>query len=105
MRVSYLVAAAMLGISRQDVHDLISRGKLARHPDGDIVPTSIRESASNAGRQPAMGHTQLGMTAGARSTSGMCGCCGGAIMTRCSPSLMTTAATSTGWWPIQTCSS
>jgi hypothetical protein len=30
--VSYPVAGAMLGITRQGVHDLITRGKLVRHP-------------------------------------------------------------------------
>ncbi|SFB58335.1 hypothetical protein SAMN05216266_12217 [Amycolatopsis marina] len=43
VRVSYPVAGAMLGISKQGVHDLISRGKLARHPDGGVVPASIRD--------------------------------------------------------------
>ncbi|GLY63933.1 hypothetical protein [Amycolatopsis taiwanensis] len=43
VRVSYPVAGAMLGISRQGVHDLISRGKLTRHPDGGVVPASIRD--------------------------------------------------------------
>lgn len=41
--VSYPVAAAMLGITRQGVHDLISRGKLARHPAGGVVPSSVRD--------------------------------------------------------------
>jgi hypothetical protein len=41
-RVAYPVAGAMLGISRQGVHDLINRGKLDRHPDGGVVPVSIR---------------------------------------------------------------
>ncbi|GAA2080084.1 hypothetical protein [Actinomadura alba] len=40
--VSYSVAGAMLGITRQGVHDLVSRGKLARHPDGGVLVTSIR---------------------------------------------------------------
>lgn len=42
-RVSYPVAGAMLGISRQGVHDLVSRGKLTRHPDGGVTPASIRD--------------------------------------------------------------
>lgn len=42
-RVPYSVAGAMLGISRQGVHDLITRGKLARHPDGGVTPASVRE--------------------------------------------------------------
>ncbi|MGW4500061.1 hypothetical protein ACWENR_15790 [Micromonospora sp. NPDC004336] len=41
--VSYAVAGAMLGISRQGVHDLVSRGRLARHPDGGVVPSSVRD--------------------------------------------------------------
>lgn len=40
--VSYSVAGAMLGITRQGVHDLVSRGKLARHPDGGVLVDSIR---------------------------------------------------------------
>lgn len=47
--VSYPVAAAMLGITRQGVHDLISRGKLARHPAGGVVPASIRDRLRRAG--------------------------------------------------------
>jgi hypothetical protein len=41
--VSYAVAGAMLGVTRQGVHDLVTRGKLARHPDGGVTVTSIRE--------------------------------------------------------------
>lgn len=41
--VSYAVAGAMLGITRQGVHDLVNRGKLARHPDGGVVPASVRD--------------------------------------------------------------
>ncbi|HEY2668840.1 MAG TPA: hypothetical protein VGJ07_00535 [Rugosimonospora sp.] len=40
--VPYPVAGAMLGITRQGVHDLVSRGKLTRHPQGGVVPASIR---------------------------------------------------------------
>ncbi|QSB17509.1 hypothetical protein JQS43_22545 [Natronosporangium hydrolyticum] len=40
--VSYPVAGAMLGITRQGVHDLLNRGRLARHPDGGVATTSIR---------------------------------------------------------------
>jgi hypothetical protein len=40
--VSYSVAGAMLGITRQGVHDLVSRGKLERHPDGGVTPGSVR---------------------------------------------------------------
>ena len=41
--VSYAVAGSMLGVTRQAVHDLVTRGKLARHPDGGVTVTSIRE--------------------------------------------------------------
>lgn len=41
--VSYAVAGAMLGITRQGVHDLVNRGKLARHPDGGVAPSSVRD--------------------------------------------------------------
>lgn len=41
--VSYPVAGAMLGITRQGVHDLVRRGKLARHPDGGVLTTSVRD--------------------------------------------------------------
>jgi hypothetical protein len=40
--VSYSVAGAMLGITRQGVHDLVNRGKLARHPDGGVLVASVR---------------------------------------------------------------
>ncbi|MFC3895066.1 hypothetical protein ACFOWZ_26595 [Lentzea rhizosphaerae] len=40
--VSFGVAGAMLGITRQGVHDLVSRHKLARHPDGGVTVASIR---------------------------------------------------------------
>jgi hypothetical protein len=51
--VSYPVAGAMLGISRQGVHDLVSRGKLTRHPDGGVVPASIRARLRQEGGRPA----------------------------------------------------
>ncbi|WP_433182027.1 hypothetical protein [Actinoallomurus sp. CA-150999] len=41
--VSYSVAGAMLGITRQGVHDLVTRGKLERHPDGGVTPASVRD--------------------------------------------------------------
>ncbi|MGI5213571.1 hypothetical protein [Plantactinospora sp. CA-290183] len=41
--ISYAVAGAMLGISRQGVHDLVSRGKLIRHPEGGVLPSSVRD--------------------------------------------------------------
>lgn len=45
-RVSYSVAGDMLGITRQGVHDLVSRGKLDRHPDGGVWSRSVRERLS-----------------------------------------------------------
>ncbi|BCJ29981.1 hypothetical protein [Actinocatenispora sera] len=44
--VSYAVAGAMLGVTRQAVHDLIQRGKLDRHPDGGVRVTSVRARLS-----------------------------------------------------------
>lgn len=41
--VSYAVAGAMLGITRQGVHDLVRRGKLATHPDGGVRTDSVRD--------------------------------------------------------------
>jgi hypothetical protein len=41
--VSYAVAGAMLGITRQGVHDLVTRGKLVRHPEGGVLPSSVRD--------------------------------------------------------------
>ncbi|MBG6066308.1 hypothetical protein [Micromonospora ureilytica] len=41
--VSYAVAGAMLGITRQGVHDLASRDKLARHPEGGVRSASVRD--------------------------------------------------------------
>jgi hypothetical protein len=40
--VSYAVAGAMLGITRQGVHDLVTRGKLARHENGGVTTSSVR---------------------------------------------------------------
>lgn len=39
--VSFATAGAMLGITRQGVHDLVKRGKLDRHPDGGVTTGSI----------------------------------------------------------------
>lgn len=47
--VSYPVAGAMLGITRQGVHDLVVRGKLARHPDGGVLSSSIRDRLHQEG--------------------------------------------------------
>nr|WP_185034664.1 hypothetical protein [Actinomadura coerulea] len=41
--VSFSTAGAMLGITRQGVHDLVRRGKLDRDPDGGVTTSSIRE--------------------------------------------------------------
>ncbi|HEU4346739.1 MAG TPA: alpha/beta hydrolase [Actinoplanes sp.] len=41
--VSYAVAGAMLGISRQGVHDLVRRGRLPRHPEGGVPARAIRD--------------------------------------------------------------
>jgi hypothetical protein len=38
-----VLAGAMLGITRHAVHDLIARGKLARHPDGGVSVASVRQ--------------------------------------------------------------
>ncbi|NDL59579.1 hypothetical protein F7O44_21135 [Phytoactinopolyspora sp. XMNu-373] len=40
--VTFAAAGAMLGISRQGVHDLLTRDKLQRHPDGGVTTASIR---------------------------------------------------------------
>ncbi|GAB3446108.1 hypothetical protein GCM10027436_36240 [Actinophytocola sediminis] len=40
--VSFATAAAMLGITRQGVHDLVKRAKLERHPDGGVTTDSVR---------------------------------------------------------------
>lgn len=47
--VSYAVAGAMLGVTRQGVHDLVSRGKLARHPDGGVTVRSVRDRLGQRG--------------------------------------------------------
>jgi hypothetical protein len=41
--VSYSVAGAMLGITRQGVHDLVNRGKLARHENGGVLTSSVQD--------------------------------------------------------------
>jgi hypothetical protein len=46
--VSYGTAGAMLGISRQGVHDLVRRGRLPRHPDGGVPSSAIRDRLRNA---------------------------------------------------------
>lgn len=46
--VSYAVAGAMLGITRQGVHDLITRGKLDRHPDKGVTTASVQRRIKSA---------------------------------------------------------
>ncbi|MCA2215310.1 helix-turn-helix domain-containing protein [Jidongwangia harbinensis] len=41
--LSYATAGAMLGISRQGVHDLVRRGRLPRHPNGGVPTSAIRD--------------------------------------------------------------
>ncbi|MGI5271828.1 hypothetical protein ACQEUU_21930 [Nonomuraea sp. CA-218870] len=48
-RVPYAVAGAMLGITRQGVHDLVRRGKLRPHPDGGVTTRSVRERLDPGG--------------------------------------------------------
>jgi hypothetical protein len=40
--VSLSVAGAMLGMTKQGVHDLVRRGKLTRHEDGGVTTESVR---------------------------------------------------------------
>jgi hypothetical protein len=40
--VSYSAAGAMLGITRQGVHDLVTRGKLTRHENGGVMTSSVQ---------------------------------------------------------------
>jgi hypothetical protein len=47
--VSYATAGAMLGISRQGVHDLVRRGRLPRHPDGGVPSRAIRDRLRSTG--------------------------------------------------------
>jgi hypothetical protein len=51
--VSYAVAGAMLGITRQGVHDLASRGKLARHPEGGVLSAAVRDRLLQEGTRRA----------------------------------------------------
>jgi hypothetical protein len=45
--VSYATAGAMLGITRQGVHDLVRRGRLPRHPDGGVPSSAVRDRLRN----------------------------------------------------------
>ncbi|GAA1311709.1 hypothetical protein [Saccharothrix xinjiangensis] len=40
--VSYSVAGAMLGVTKQGVHDLVRRGKLTKDPEGGVTVASVR---------------------------------------------------------------
>jgi hypothetical protein len=44
--VSYAVAGAMLGVTRQGVHDLVVRGKLERCESGGVIASSVRNRIS-----------------------------------------------------------
>jgi hypothetical protein len=41
--IPYATAGAMLGITRQGVHDLVRRGRLPRHPDGGVPSIAVRD--------------------------------------------------------------
>ncbi|GAB3870527.1 hypothetical protein GCM10029964_005200 [Kibdelosporangium lantanae] len=47
--VSYAVAGDMLGMTRQGVHDLVTRNKLVRHPDGGVTVTSVQQRVKERG--------------------------------------------------------
>jgi hypothetical protein len=49
--VSYPIAGAMLGVTRQGVHDLVTRHKLERHPDGGVTVASIQERIQLKGQK------------------------------------------------------
>lgn len=46
--VSYAVAGAMLGITRQGVHDLVVRGKLDRHASGGVTTASVQRRINSS---------------------------------------------------------
>ncbi|MBL7253695.1 hypothetical protein [Paractinoplanes lichenicola] len=46
--ISYATAGAMLGITRQGVHDLVKRGRLPRHPDGGVPSVAVRDRLRSA---------------------------------------------------------
>lgn len=57
--VSYAVAGAMLGVTRQFVHNLATRGKLERHADGGVTVASVRARlAERAPGRPADASTR-----------------------------------------------
>jgi hypothetical protein len=47
--VTYAVAGDMLGMTRQGVHDLVTRNKLVRHPDGGVTVTSVQQRVKERG--------------------------------------------------------
>lgn len=49
--VSYPVAGAMLGVTRQGVHDLVRRGKLDRHPGGGVTSASVHARIQSHGQR------------------------------------------------------
>ncbi|HMH94663.1 MAG TPA: hypothetical protein VK586_26710 [Streptosporangiaceae bacterium] len=49
--MSYAVAGAMLGVTRQGVHDLVTRGKLARHPGGRVLTAGVRDRIVQRSRE------------------------------------------------------
>lgn len=65
-RVSFSVAGAMLGITRQGVHDLVSRKKLRRHPDGGVTTASVRARLDQRvqGTESPAGGTNANVTEG-----------------------------------------
>ena len=50
--VSYATAGAMLGITRQGVHDLVRRGRLPRHPDGGVPALAVRDRLRSTEENP-----------------------------------------------------
>jgi hypothetical protein len=52
--VSYSIAGAMLGVTRQAVHDLVRRGRLERHPAGGVKMASVQKRL--AARHPERLH-------------------------------------------------
>ena len=56
--VSLATAGAMLGISRQGVHDLVRRGRLPRHPDGGVPVSAVRERLLDNPPTPGSSHDQ-----------------------------------------------
>ncbi|WP_312888884.1 hypothetical protein [Nonomuraea rhodomycinica] len=54
--VPFSTAGAMLGITRQGVHDLVKRAKLDRHPDGGVTTRSIQERLNRPQERHAARH-------------------------------------------------